>query len=197
MDPHSSDATGEWNEAGLTADAMLQVLAIDAGGFPLRTLHAALRTAEYPASLSVGIAGDATEAELESTDWDAVILRWNKPELHEIVLIERDIRKESPDAEAAIAEHLQRAANSGDAGGQLIVSDHLRKTNAIYSLQILPALLVDDDHAGWAALDVVMRCIAAETDGLIWVVEEGYCDSDGELLLALDDDDEEDADSDE
>jgi hypothetical protein len=175
---------GEWNEAGLTADALLQVLAIDAGGFPLKTLQAALRTAEYPASLGVGIAGAATEAELESTDWDAVILRWNTPELHEIALIERDLRKDSPDAEAVIANHLQIASNSDDPGGQLIVSDHLRKTNAIYSLQILPALIAEEDHAGWAAMDVVLRCIAAETEGLIWVPDEGYCDSDGELLLA-------------
>jgi hypothetical protein len=168
----------------LTAETLLQVFSTDIEGFALRTLQGALRSAEYPATLGVGIAGEATDAEMEATDWDAAILRWSTPELHEVALIDRELRADSKEAEAIIDSHVEMVANGDDPTGQLIVTDHLRKTRAVYSVQILPAMLVDEDHGAWAALDTVLRCIAAETGGLIWLAGEGYCDSDGELLLA-------------
>ena len=43
----------------------------------------------------------------------------------------------------------------------MIVADYLRRTQTLYGLQVLPALLDEDDHAAWAALDVILRTIAA------------------------------------
>jgi len=165
-------------------DQLLRVFSRDGAGFPLRTLLGAIRTAGHPAAFSTGIAGEATEEELQSEDWAAVFLRWTEPELHDAALIERDLVSESDDARADIRAALQDVANSNDPAGQLIVADHLRRTVAVYSVQILPAVLAQDDHAAWGALDVILRCIAAQTEGLIAVPGEGYCDAEGELLLA-------------
>lgn len=165
-------------------DQLLQVFSRDSAGFPLRILRGALKTAGYPAALSTGIAGEATEEELSSDTWEAAFLRWTEPELHDVALIDREMRTESDDARTRIVNALRDVMNVDDPGGQLIVADHLRRTEAIYTVQVLPALIEQDEHAAWAALDVVLRCVAAQTNGLIAVPGEGYCDAEGELLLA-------------
>jgi hypothetical protein len=165
-------------------DQLLLVLSCDASGFPLRTLLGALRSAGHPATLSAGIAGEASEAELDSEEWEAVFVRWTEPELHDVALIEKDIVAESDTARQLIASSRRRIANNTDPGGEILVADHLRRTEAVYAVQVLPALVEAEDHAAWGALDVVLRCIAAETSGLIVVPGEGYCDADGELILA-------------
>jgi hypothetical protein len=172
-------------------DELLRVFSLQSAGFPLRTLLGAVRSAGHPAAVSTGIAGEATDEELDREDWNAVFLRWKEPELHDVALIERDMKSESDETRTCILAALRDAMNTDDPGGQLIVADHLRRTEAVYSVQVLPALVEQDDHAAWGALDIVLRCIAAQTDGLIAVPGEGYCDADGELLLAENELDEE------
>ncbi len=166
----------------------LRVYGLDdaADTIPLQTLLAALVSAGYPVTLATGITGEASEEELASGDWDAAIVRWMDPEMHEVALIERDRVSESEVTRSVIAGAIQDVANrfGYDPGGQAIITDHLRKTTVVYSVQMLPALLVNDEHAAWGALDVALRCIAAQADGLISVPGEGYCDADGELVLA-------------
>ena len=164
-------------------DQLLRVFSRDGSGVPLRTLLGAVRSSGHPAAISTGIAGEATDEELEREDWSAVFLRWTDPELHDVALIERDLRSESDEIRTCILAALSEVMNSDDPGGQLIVADQLSRTEAVYSVQVLPALVDQDDHAAWGALDIVLRCIAAQTNGLIAVPGEGYCDADGELLL--------------
>ncbi len=162
----------------------LLVFSKDAEGFPMRNLLGAITSAGHPAEFGIGIAGSATEEDLDSENWDALFLRWTEPEMHEIALLEKDMRSGSEEAEATIAATARQIAKSNDVAGQLIVADHLKQTKAIYRLQILTQLLSNDDHAGWDAIDILLRCIASQSDGLIEVPGEGYCDADGELLLA-------------
>lgn len=153
-------------------------------GLPLQVIQDALQRAGYPAEWGIGILGKATEADLAATDWEAAILRWTDPELHEVAYLERDLRSEDEEVEALLIQRLRDVMHSEDQAGAMIVADHLRRTQTLYSLQILPALLDEDDHPAWAALDVILRTIATHTEGLIAVPGEGFCDRDGELLLA-------------
>src|ERR1700722_9799875 len=98
-------------------EQLLLVFARDSAGLPLRTLLGAVRSAGYPAAVSTGIAGEATEKELDSENWDAVFLRWTEPELHDVALIERDLRS---DAQPRIVSALKHVMNSDDPAGQLI-----------------------------------------------------------------------------
>ena len=70
----------------------------------------------------------------------------------------------------------------------MIVADYLTRTQVVYTMQLLPALLAEDGHDAWGALDELLRVVARASDGLIYVEAEGYCDADGELLLAETDD---------
>jgi len=171
-------------------DNLLRVYGIEPGsdGLPLRTILGALRTAGYPVAFLTGIAGETTDEELDADAWDAAFIRWNEPQIHEIALIERDLVADSEETRIYLSQTIQSVMNHADLVGQTIVANHLRKTVSIYSVQILPALLESDDHDGWAALDVALRCIAAQVDGLIYVPGEGFCDCDGELILADDED---------
>ena len=161
----------------------LRVFALELDAVPLRAVVEALEAAGQPAEISVSIAGSAEDEDLDDLNWEAAFLRWKTPELHEVALLERDVREKDEEADAAIASGLRLIANSTDAAGQLIVADHLRRTQTVYFLQILPALIADDDHPGWAALDLVLRCLAAHSNGLIYAEGEGFFESDGELLL--------------
>jgi len=163
----------------------LIVYALESAAPPLRSLLEALQDAGFAAAeFGVRIAGEASEEELSSPVWEAAFLRWRDPETHEVVLIERDRTGEDEEADRIVAEALRQVTNSSDLAGQMIVADHLRRTHTVYAAQILPALLTDDDHPAWAALDILLRCLAALTNGLIYVESEGYCDADGEMLLA-------------
>jgi hypothetical protein len=165
-------------------DQPLLVFALLRDAPPLHVLRDALRAAGHPVEFGVGTAGQATEAELESPHWEAAFARWIEPEMHEVWLIERMARGEDEEAEEAIARGLRLAASFSDAAGQLIVSDHLRRTQAVYLLELLPALFDDEDHPAWTALDVVLRTLAQHTDGLIYAETEGFYDADGEMILA-------------
>jgi hypothetical protein len=164
-------------------DQPLFVFALQRAAPPLRLLRDALTGAGYPAGIGTGIAGEASDEELDRTDWEAAFVRWKEPELHEVWLIERDLMGEDPQAENAVANALRHTANVADSAGRLIATDHLRRTQAVYMCQILPALLADDDHPAWAALDIALRCLAENAEGLIYADDEGFYDADGEILL--------------
>ncbi len=168
-------------------DIPLRIFALTAEAPPLRVLRDALTAAGYPIQLTLDIVGEASEEDLTLTDWEAAFVRWTQPELHEICLIERSAAAEEDEAVEAIASGLHMIVNTTDLAGGLIVGDHVRRSEAIYDLVILPALLADDDHPGWAALDVLLRTLAAYTNGIIYVPSEGFCDADGEILLAEED----------
>ena len=36
---------------------------------------------------------------------------------------------------------------------------------AVYDIELLPALLDDEEHPAWAALDIVLRALAQHSDG--------------------------------
>ncbi len=163
----------------------LMVLAIEAEAVPLRVLKEALRRAGYPAEIGVGIAGAATEEELNSREWEAAFVRWLEPQVHEAALLDRSVVGKEPEADEILAELRRLVEASDDQGGRLIVSDHLAKTRALYAWQLLPALLEDDDHPAWEALDVALRSLAENTDGLIYAEAEGFYDADGESPLLV------------
>jgi hypothetical protein len=168
-------------------DIPLRVFALTAEAPPLRILRDALTRAGYPIQLTLDIVGEASEEDLTLTDWEAAFVRWTQPELHEICLVERSATADEDEAVEAIATGLEKIVNTTDPAGGLIVGDHIRRSEAIYDLEILPALLADDDHPGWSALDVLLRTLAAHTNGIIYVPTEGFCDADGEILLAEED----------
>ena len=165
----------------------LRIFALTAEAPPLRVLRDALIAAGHPIQLTLDIVGEASEEDLSMNDWEAAFVRWTQPELHEICLIERSLTGEEDEAVEAIASGLRKVVNTVDLAGGLIVGDHVRRSEAIYDLEILPALIADDDHPGWAALDVLMRTLATYTNGIIYVPFEGFCDADGEILLAEED----------
>jgi hypothetical protein len=164
-------------------DQALLVFALDREVLPLRLLRDALREAGYPAGIGIGIVGGASDAELDATDWDAAFVRWNEPEVHEVYLIERETVGGDAGTDRIIAQALTRLTDLPESAGKLIVADHLSKTQTLYSCQVLPALFADEDHPAWAALDVVLRCLAETTDGIIYAEAEGYYDPIGDMLL--------------
>ena len=168
-------------------DIPLRVYALTAEAPPLRVLRDALTEAGYPIQLTLDIVGEASDEDLSLTDWEAAFVRWTEPQLHEICLVERTVTGEEDEAVEAIDAGLRMIVNTTDLAGGLIVGDHVRRSEAVYDLEILPALLADDDHRGWDALDVLLRTLAAETNGIIYVPSEGFCDADGEILLAEED----------
>ncbi len=162
----------------------LLIYAMNAAAPPLNVLLKTLTDAGHPAAFGVGIAGEATETELAATDWDAAILRWNTPELHEIALLERLAIGEDEEADALIAAGLERAEALPLSAGRFITLDHLRHTVAIYAWNVLPPLIEADEHPGWEALDLVLRDLAERTDGMIYAEAEGFYDYDGEPMVA-------------
>jgi hypothetical protein len=168
-------------------DQPLFVFCLREEAIPLRSVGETLRAADCPVSISVDIAGAATEAQLDATDWETAFVRWETPELHDVYLLERDLIGVDEDADQAVAAALRTVAGHPESAGRLIVANHLRRTRTVYAVQILPALLADDDHLAWSALDVALRTLAAEGEGIIFAVEEGFYDEDGEPLLVMDD----------
>ena len=149
----------------------------------LRTLLVALQREGYPIGFGTGIAGEAELEELEDRDWDSIFVRWNEPELHEVALLVKSICKEEHEAESLRQNVIRRIQNSDDEAGKLIVTDHLRRTQDIYALELLPAILENDDHPAWEALDILLRVLAEQTEGLIFAEGEGFCGADGEMIL--------------
>jgi hypothetical protein len=164
-------------------DQFLIVFALRREAPPLRLVRDALKNAGYPAGIGVEIAGEATDAQLDTHDWEAALVRWHEPELHDVWLIERSVPGQDEAADLVIGRELERLAELPVSAGRLVAADHLGKTQAVYTCDILPALLEEDDHPAWAALDVALRCLAASSDGLVYGEADGYYDADGEMLL--------------
>jgi hypothetical protein len=168
-------------------DQPLIVFSLAEDAVPLRNVVRTMRAADCPVSVSVDIAGEATAEQLDAPDWDTAFVRWETPELHDVYLLERDRVGVDEEADLVLAAALKAAVTIPlESAGRLIVLNHLRRTRTIYGVQVLPALVADDDHLGWSALDVALRTLAAEGDGIIFAVSEGFYDEDGEPLLAID-----------
>ena len=170
------------------ADYPLLVFAKAEAPIPLIALRDVLVTEGLPANFGIDIAGEASDDELNTNGWDAAFLRWLEPEVHEVALIECLVRDRDEEADQLIGHDLDRIGRLSDVAGRMIVADHLNRTRSVYAVQLLPALLADDGHDAWGALDILLRFVAQAADGLIYAEAEGYCDADGELLLAETDD---------
>ncbi|HZO87793.1 MAG TPA: hypothetical protein VFB38_05595 [Chthonomonadaceae bacterium] len=164
-------------------DHPLLVFAIERAAPPLRALRDALQAAGYPAGIGVGTVGEATEEQLDSTDWEAAFIRWTEPNPHEVALVERALCEREEEAANAVAQALRLVANYPESAGRLIVADHLRRIQAVYAWQLYDPLLADEDHPAWEALDVALRTLAQQSDGIIYAQAEGFYDADGEMLL--------------
>lgn len=154
---------------------------------PLRTLRDALLRAEFPVGVGVEIAGDAIDAQLDDLQWETAFVRWQTPELHDVWLLERTVVGADEEADHSLTGALRWANNHTESGDKLIVADHLRKTRTVYTCVILPAMLDDDDHPAWGALDVALRTLAEHADGLIYADGVAFYDEDGEPLLGEED----------
>jgi len=166
------------------ADHPLIVFASAGAPVPLVALRDVLVNEEYPANFGVEIAGAASEDELNTVEWDATFLRWLTPEIHEVALIDCSICGQDEEAERLIGQHLARIVDLRDEAGKMIVAEQLNKTRTVYTVELMPALLAEESHDAWGCLDVLLRFIAQAADGLIYAEAEGYCDADGELMLA-------------
>ncbi len=152
-------------------------------GAPLRSVLDTMRNAGFPAAISYGVTGEADELLLDSTDWDSAFVRWLEPEWHDVYLLTR-YRRGEEEAKDLIEEALQSAQNRIENAGKLIVSDTLRKSLNVYEVQLLPAMLFEEDHPAWNALDILLIGLAVAAEGIIYAEDEhGFFDSDGEALL--------------
>lgn len=165
-------------------DHSLYVFALNTEAVTLRTLREALQSANYPVGIGVEIAGEATDAQLDDPQWETAFVRWHEPELHDAWLLERAIVGADEEADEALGRALALAGTHTDSADKLIVINHLRNTRIVYLCEILPALVDDEDHPAWEALDVALRTLAEPTDGLIYAEGEAFYDTDGEPLLA-------------
>lgn len=163
-------------------DYSLVVIAASERTVVLSAVRDALITDGFPVSFGIDIAGDATEQQLAGVDWDAALVRWPDPELHEIAYLEA-VTADDEAFDRAVLFLRSVAASTGDPAGRLIVLDALQHTRRLYTVSLLPALISDEDHPGWNALDPLLRFLASATDGIIYAQAEGFCDADGELLL--------------
>jgi len=173
-------------------------------GIPLQALHEALLEGGFPATFGVRTAGDATVEDLLSTDWETAFLRWQKPELHEVIFLEKWAIGQEAEAEALLKIVSKEAANLPMSGGKLLVDVVLESAKTLYTLDTLPALLDNEDHPAWGAIDVVLRTLAEWGEGIIYAEGDGFYDADGEPMVldvdltydwgaTADDDDEDEA----
>jgi hypothetical protein len=165
------------------ADYPLLVFAAAGAPVPLVAVRDVLVTERAPANLSIDV-GEATEEQLADPVWEAAFLRWLEPEVHEVAVIERLQVGDDELADQMISRHMSRISREADVAGRMIVADTLNRARVVYAFELLPALLADDGHDAWGAIEVLLRFLAQAADGLIYAEAEGYCDSDGELLLA-------------
>ncbi len=175
-----------------SSEQALTVFAIREEAVTLRTILDALQKGGFPAGIGVEIAGDATDAQLDDPDWSSAFARWHEPELHDVWLLSRDVIGVDEEASEAVARAARYALGRAESADKLIVADHLGRTRTVYTCQILPAMLDADfagvldaeDHPAFGALDVVLRVLADNTDGLIYAHGQAFYDADGEPLLA-------------
>lgn len=162
----------------------MKIYALEDLGPTLRDVVEALADAGYTVSISTRAAGEASEEELDDEAWECAFVRWPEPELHDVYLLERGLVGIDEEADRAVASAIKAAQNLPESAGKLIVVDHLRKTNSVIDVEILPTMLDQEDHEAWRALDVALRRIATEAGGIVHAAGEGFYDADGEPLLA-------------
>jgi hypothetical protein len=127
---------------------------------------------------------------LDASEWEAAFLRWKRPDVHDVALIERALTGTDEEADQAIGDAMVRIVDAADAAGKLIAADHLSQSATVYLFQIMPPLILFPDHPAWDAIDVAARTLAAHSGGLIYADGAGFFDADGESLLALDEEDD-------
>lgn len=153
-------------------------------GVPLQKLYEALLLEEYPARLRVGITGDISDEELAAPTWEAAFVCWTEPEVHEVCLI-LHISKQDEAFHPILQQQNQILSSMDTREPEYpVIAEALRQVQALYAVQLMPALFDDEDHPAWESLDLILRCFAQFGDGFIYVEAEGYCDAYGELLLA-------------
>lgn len=167
-------------------EQVLCVFAIRETTPPLRVLQQAFEAARVPAVVSIALAGPATPEDLESTDWDAVFIRWSEPEIHDVAVIERDLVGDEEEADTAIVQAKRNLARSADLGGKIIVLNHLDQTSVVYTMQVMPPLISDEDHPAWGVLDAPLRAIARNSEGVIFAEAAGFFDAEGEPIVSED-----------
>ncbi|CCW36626.1 hypothetical protein CTKA_01247 [Chthonomonas calidirosea] len=154
----------------------------------LREIADLFKASGHSISISTGIAGAATQEELENPNWEAAFVRWHTPELHDVYLLERSVVEAEAEAREAVEEALRFAYNWPDTAAKLITIDVLRRTQIVYDVQLLPVLFEDQDHPGWETLESLLRLLAAPGDGVIFAEEEGFFDAEGMPLILMEDD---------
>lgn len=171
-------------EGGRTLEtAPLIVIGRREDGIPLQALQEALQDAGFPATFGVRIAGDATVEDLLSPDWETAFLRWREPTVHETIFLSKWVVGADEEAADFLKTISKEAAKLPMSGGKLLVDVALESAKTFYALEILPALLADDDHPAWGAMDVVLRTLAEWGEGIIYAEEEGFFDADGEPMV--------------
>ena len=162
--------------------AAIAVFLKDRESAPLAEVQKAFSASGTPAVFRFGTEGDASETDLQNARWDAAYLCWTTPVIHETWMLERALSTDE-DGQQVIAEAMTVAMAQEDEAGRLIVADHLSKTTEIIMFDPQPALFADEDHAAWDVMDLALLTLAEIGDGLIYAVEDGFYDSEGELLL--------------
>ncbi len=152
-------------------------------GVPLHVVHEALQEAGFPATFGLQLAGDAPVEALLSPDWETAFLRWQKPELHEVILLQRWVLGSESEAEDTLKLVSKEAQKLPMSGGKLLIDTVLESAATLYTLDTLPALLADEDHPAWGAMDIVLRTLADWGEGIIYAEGEGFYDSDGEPMI--------------
>lgn len=170
-------------EGSQLEEAALMVFAKQELAPPLSILDETLRLAGIPARFGVRTAGDATDGELQSYEWEAVFLRWHKPQIHEVVLLERQVLGIDEEAEASLRGAKAFADSLTMSGGKLLIEEQLRESRVIYALYPLPALIADEDHPAWEALNLLLCTLATHAEGMIYALDEGFYDLEGEPMI--------------
>ncbi|MBC7529626.1 MAG: hypothetical protein H7308_19025 [Chthonomonadaceae bacterium] len=173
----------------------LAIFALDTKIPPLRTLWSEAKEEEMPLQLGVFIAGEATEEELDAPEWESVFVRWTEPEIHDIALLET-YTFEEPEGEELSRKATELLSALPQDSSRFVLEQHLLNVKRLYVIQTLPALLDDEDHAGWDGIDLVLRVLADVTGGVIYAEGEGFYSAEGtpfytpDLLLGNESEDE-------
>ncbi len=163
----------------------LQIYAIDDNPPSLRIIQQEYWVQEVPISFTFGISHENDIAEMDSNLWDAMFVRWMQPTVHDVCLIVSYRLGTDEDAKALIERALKRAGRQPVDEMQRIVIDTLHASRMVISVQFLPALLDDQDHAAWDALGSIVSSLATLSNGIIHVEGEGFYDDAMAPLLTL------------
>ncbi len=169
----------------MTEPDPLQIFALDDYPPSLRTIQQEYWVQEAPISFSFGVSNDNDIADIDSTSWDAMFVRWMRPTVHDVCLVVCERRDNDEDAEALIDRALQRVGRQPKGEMQKIVVETLNASRIVISVQFLPALLDDQDHLAWDALGSIVSSLATLANGIIYVEGEGFYDDAMAPLVTL------------